>query len=266
MRAIFLFFLIPLLICPDATPGRAERERAHSEPTTGQTDEESLTPLMLAAGSGRLDEVRSLLKAGAEVNRKGPLGFTALTLATGAGHLEVVKVLLGAGADPNAAGGMSHPRIIITVLTAAMSRRNKNRMEVVDALIAAGARVNPPPSFPESPLDFAVRERDSEMVRALLARGADVNWENPNGATPLVTAFADADGVDLRVIRLLLEAGADPNKPRLRAGDDCVSLLVSLEGRLEASRGKGREEARRLLKRHGAKKYRVKSHGKPCKP
>ena len=104
---------------------------------------------------------------------------------------------------------MSHPRIIITVLTAAMSRRNKNRMEVVDALIAAGARVNPPPSFPESPLDFAVRERDLEIVRALLARGADVNWENPNGATPLVTAFADANGVDVGVIRLLLEAGAD---------------------------------------------------------
>jgi hypothetical protein len=103
-------------------------------------------------------------------------------------------------------------------------------------------------------------------VRALLARGADVNWENPNGATPLVTAFADANGVVVGVIRLLLEAGADPNKPRLWVGDDCVSLLVSLGGWLEASRDKGREEAGRLLKRHGAKKYRVKSHGKPCRP
>jgi ankyrin repeat protein len=221
---------------------------------------------MRAARSGRLDEVRSLLSAGAGVNEKGFIGHTALTFAAGAGHLEIVKALLDAGADPNAAGGMGHPRVTISVLTAAMNRQNKNRMEVLDTLIAAGAKVNPPRSFPESPLDVAVRKGDLEMMSALLERGADVNWENEIGATPLVTALTDGSGPDVGAVRLLLKAGANPNRPRLWVGNDCVSLLGYLDGWLKASRDKSREEVGRLLRRYGAKTYRAKSHGKPCKP
>ena len=161
---------------------------------------------MRASGSGRLDEVRSLVKAGANVNEKdGSLGFTALMLAAGAGHLEVVKALLEAGADPNAAGGLTHAGFF-SALTAAMARRNKSRVELIDALIAGGAKVNPPRWFPESPLDAAVRERDLELIEALLERGADVNWENETGRAPLGTAVTSAER-DVDVIGSLLRAG-----------------------------------------------------------
>lgn len=36
----------------------------------------------------------------------------------------------------------------------------------------------------------AVRKRDIEMFKVLLERGADVNWENEIGTTPLETAAA----------------------------------------------------------------------------
>jgi ankyrin repeat protein len=220
---------------------------------------------MRAAAAGRLDEVRGLVKAGADVNEKAEsLGFTALVLAAGAGHLEVVKVLLEGGADPNAAGGAAHVGFF-SVLTAAMARRNENRLELIDTLIAAGAKVNPPKWFPESPLDWAVRERDLEMLRALLKRGADANWENEIGSTPLVTAVTAAEP-DVELVRSLLAAGASPNKPRLWVGDDCVSILEYLDGWLEASRDEGREEIGRLLVQSGARKYRAKSNGTPCKP
>jgi ankyrin repeat protein len=215
---------------------------------------------MRAAAGGRLDEVRNLLE-GADVNEKGALGITALMFAVGAGHLEVVKALLEAGADPNAAGGVVHGGVF-SVLTVAMNRQNKNRMELMDILIAAGAKVNPPRRFPESPLDAAVKERDIEMLKALLERGADVNWENEIGTTPLETAVSMGEP-DVEVVRLLLKAGADPNRPRLWEGDVCVSLLEVFDK--GPSRDKVREEIRRLLKQSGAKKYIVKSHGMPCK-
>jgi hypothetical protein len=68
---------------------------------------------------------------------------------------------------------------------------------------------------------------------------------------------------DVEVVRLLLKAGADPNRPRLWVGDHCVSLLEAFDNGL--SRDNVSKEIRRLLKQSGAKKYTAKSHGMPCK-
>ena len=131
---------------------------------------------MRAAEAGRLEEVRNLLKAGADVNEEIPgIGVTALMIAAARGDLEMVKVLLAAGANPNAAGGVAHGGFW-SVLTVAMRPQNKNKLELIDALIAAGAKLNPPPGFPESPLQAAVKLNDIEMLKALLQRGSDVNW------------------------------------------------------------------------------------------
>jgi ankyrin repeat protein len=261
MRTILFFFLTAFMVCFSAAHGQTQRAGAPQKPTPERTPDEFLTPLMSAAAGGRLDEVRDLLKSGADVNQQGALGITALIVAAGAGHLEVVKALLEAGADPNAAAGVVHGGFF-SVLTVAMNRTNKNRIELMDILIAAGAKVNPPRRFAESPLDAAVKERDIEMLRVLLERGADVNWENEIGTTPLESAVSMGEP-DVEVIRLLLKAGADPNRPRLWEGDVCVSLLEALDG--QRSRDKRREEIRRLLKQSGAKKYRAKSDSVPCK-
>jgi ankyrin repeat protein len=261
MRAIRFLFLTALLVCSSVAIDPTQRVAAQQKRTSTHPSDELLTPLMSAAAAGRLDEVRNLLKAGADVNEKDAIGATALIVAAGKGHLEVVKTLLAAGADPNAAGGVVHGGFF-SVLTVGMTLQNKNRTELMDILIAAGAKVNPPRWFPESPLDVAVRKRDIEMFKVLLERGADVNWENEIGTTPLETAVSMGEP-DVEVIRLLLRAGADPNRPRLWKGDFCVSLLEALDGR--PSRDKRREEIRRLLKQFDAKKYRAKSNGVPCK-
>ena len=60
----------------------------------------------------------------------------------------------------------------------------------------------------------AARTGDIEPVKALLARGADVNAEEADGQTALMWAAAEGH-VD--VVRALLEAGADFRTPlRLR--------------------------------------------------
>lgn len=111
--------------------------------------------LMRASATGEIQTVRALLRRGVAVNQKNAIGMTPLMLAAGAGHIDVTKALLAAGADPNAAGGIAHGPIF-SVMTMAMTSSNKHRMEVMDALIAAGGKVNPPRNSPIAPLVSAI--------------------------------------------------------------------------------------------------------------
>lgn len=240
-----------------------------SEVQSQEIHTEGMPPLMRASEAGRTDEVRKLLESGANVNERYPeLGLTALMLASLRGHVEVVKLLLKAGADPNAAGAITHGDAH-TALIAAVAGRNKNRLKVIDILIAGGAHLNPPLPADSSALDAAVGNNDMGMVRALLRRGSDVNWDDGFGNTPLTTAVFMGDR-SVAMVRLLLKAGADPNKPRIWDRDDCESILKSLDEDLRMSRemkmprDKVREEIRRLIIRAGGKRYERKSHGQPC--
>ena len=102
------------------------------------------------------------------------------------------------------------------------------------------------------------------MIKELLKRGSDVNRVGPYGHTALVTAITNSERT-VEVVRLLLKAGADPNKPRLWAGDDCVSLLTFLVDQQRMSPDRVGTEITRLIGQAGGRKYSRKSHGKPCK-
>lgn len=182
--------------------------------------------LMRASATGRIQTVRALLKRRVAVNKKDAIGISALMLAAEAGHVEVVKALLAAGADPNAVGAIAHGPVF-SVMTMAMNRKNKNRMEVIDMLIAGGARMNPPEGFPVAPLIFAIEGCDVVTVTALLKRGADVNW---NRGQPLVAAVTNGNP-EAEVVKVLLAAGADPNLPRFDVGGDEMTLLSIWSGK-----------------------------------
>ncbi|KAJ3101481.1 hypothetical protein HDU96_009975 [Phlyctochytrium bullatum] len=81
--------------------------------------------------------------------------------------------------------------------------------EVIEILLDAGASLNvtcrPPP------LHVAVRKRNKELVKRFLDAGADVNFPNEYGSTPLHLALEDLCKFnEVEVPLLLLEAGADP--------------------------------------------------------
>lgn len=233
---------------------------------------ELLPPLLRAAEAGRTEEVRRLLRRGAKVNEKFPElgGLTPLMLAAMRGHLDTVEVLLKAGADPNASGGVAHVGHWTPLLMAVRSK-TKNNLEVIDALIAGGARLNPPPSENESPLDAAIVGNDIPLIRALLKRGSDVNWQDEFGNTPLVTAVTHGNRI-AEVVSILLEAGADPNKTVIWDGEGCVSILKHLDENLRMSRemrlpqDKVMEEIRRLIIQAGGRSFTKKSRGELCKP
>ena len=109
------------------------------------------TPLLFAVRGGHIGATRALLDAGADVNERLADGMSALVLAVYNAHYELAAALLERGADPNAAAQGW------TALHQVAWSRRPNR------------GFNLPAAVPTGNLDSL------ELVRRLVARGADVN-------------------------------------------------------------------------------------------
>jgi ankyrin repeat protein len=115
------------------------------------------TALEAAAHQGNLELIDLLIKNGAEVNL--PAG-KPLHYAVQKDFLEVVKFLLDAGADVNRqAGSPLHMAV------------HSGHLEILGLLLDSGADVNAEWSL-SSPICYAVRMVNVEVVEMLLARGA----------------------------------------------------------------------------------------------
>jgi ankyrin repeat protein len=168
------------------------------------------TPLLFAVRGGHVDATRALLDAGADVNERLPDGMSALVLAVFNAHYELAAALLERGADPNAAAqGWS------ALHQVAWSRRPNRGF-------------NMPGAVPTGNLDSL------ELVRRLVARGADVNARltkeprdgnrnmlNRIGGTPFLMA---AKSADVPLMRVLLELGADP---KIATADGTSALMAA---------------------------------------
>ena len=186
---------------PSRSPGRT----FSSAPATG------FTPLLFAVRGGHVDAVGVLLEAGADVNDTVSDGQSALVVAAANANWELAAFLLDRGADPNhAAAGWN--ALHQTVRTRRMNT-----------------------GF-GTPGPFAAGTLDSiDLIRKLLADGVDVNARmtrngirdgqrnrfNRLGATAFMLA---AKITDVEVMRVLLEAGADPLMP---TADGTTPLMVA---------------------------------------
>ena len=122
--------------------------------------------LAVAAGLGRLDEVKRLLPAANPLAR-----HTALALAAQHGQLEVVRLLLEAGEDPNRynpEGFHAHSTPLHQAVWA-------DHADVVRLLVEHGARLDLRDTVYEgTPLDWAVYGKKNAMADFLRARGGGV--------------------------------------------------------------------------------------------
>jgi ankyrin repeat protein len=198
-----------------------------------------MTALMAASSRGHSDLVLALIKRGANLNLKHYSGMTALMYAAGSGDESTVKALLDAGADVNAKLVSPHAGEF-TPLTTTINTDYPQRFEIARILLAAKAEVNPKGPFLISPLMHALE--DLEMVKLLIAHGADVNQKNFRGATALMGA---AVGKDVAVVKYLIEKGAD-----VKARDqDGYTALMAAENQQTMVAAEERDEIIRVLKR-----------------
>ncbi|WP_158290185.1 ankyrin repeat domain-containing protein [Ramlibacter sp. WS9] len=127
------------------------------------------TPLNWAAGTGCVECVSLLLKAGAQRMPRNARGATPLHVSAA----PVAAVLIAAGADPLAADDQGNLPL---------------HREYHDAFLVAGVNVRNKQGF--TPLHMAALAGNDEGVRWLLARGADpsaessANFEHRDGLAP----------------------------------------------------------------------------------
>src|SRR5215470_3906025 len=195
---------------------------------------EGETPLMAAARTGKIDAVELLLEARSDPNAtESYQNETALMWAAEEGHVDVVDALLAAGANPNIKAHVSpltdrkhadHPTGGFTALMFAVRNGHEN---VVRALVKGGADLKATNGDGLTATSIAITNDRFDLARTLLDLGADPN----DGALYFAVDMHDAttdmrahDGSRLRatlpnkltaldLVKVLLERGADPNKP-----------------------------------------------------
>jgi TonB family protein len=168
-----------------------------------RTDSIGCTALMRAAERGVPDMVQLLLKAGANPRAKDHFARTALMFAARSGNNDVVALLLPYGLV-NARSQRGS--------TALMAGSAEGNPDVVQTLLHAGARVN---------------ERDALGVTALFAGSTgdlDSFWDGELFGRSRPEVPEDVVHRDA-MVRLLMEAGADPNA----RNKDGETALFSLE-------------------------------------
>ncbi|HYE37801.1 ankyrin repeat domain-containing protein [Methylocaldum sp.] len=133
--------------------------------------------LFVAAASGQVERLDSLLAQGADANSKNGSGRTPLMGAAFSGNVRVIKKLLTFGADPNAVDNRG--------VTALMEAAAQGYEEAVKALIAAGADVAVKDGSGLSSTDRA-KQSGHIRIAALL--------EQALTAKPVSESTADRDG------------------------------------------------------------------------
>ena len=237
--------------------------------TDPSSPEEEVLPLICAVHSGNITMVDQLLHAGAQLDPEEDESMDsdvdpALTQAVRDKNREMVTHLLERGASLEKSHTWWNPPLAeaIKQQDAAMVRlllesgasaekyftaplaefrttplcvaaMNESE-EVVRILIAAGAQVNDPTPR-HTPLETAATEGDVNMVRLLLELGADVNAPLPEDFPPGYTALMGAatSGVP-EVVKLLLDAGAEVNTVN-KLGATALGYACGAENREETA-------------------------------
>jgi ankyrin repeat protein len=210
----------------------------------------------IAIRTNNLARLGAMTADRASVDAKDDRGITPLMYSAWVGSPDAMKLLLDRGADPNLTNSTGSTALMMSVnepakvklllargadvnkatprgrtalLLAAMSDASA---EVVKALIAAGADVKAVDAFKMTALHAATMGNDTETIRVFIDAGLDVNAADFPGLTPLINASSKGN---LEIVRLLLAKGANVNTAmsdgsfqKVKAGTIAIGNLTPL--------------------------------------
>jgi ankyrin repeat protein len=166
-------------------------------------DEEGKTFLMFMCEQGcDIETVKTIVKAGIDINIKDSNDQTALMLAAQKCSPQIVHFLINAGADIKSVRQDSK-----NILMYAAQNNDSN---VVDMFIKK-IDVNALMKDNWTALMFAARDGSTETVKKLIKAGADVKAKTVNGKDLLLNAI-DHDNIE--TMKLFIDAGADVTSKR----------------------------------------------------
>ncbi|HEY3159802.1 MAG TPA: ankyrin repeat domain-containing protein, partial [Vicinamibacterales bacterium] len=166
---------------------------------SAQTVDADRDALFAAIRRGAPGEVERLIAKGAGPNARDAQGTPAVMAAALFADADMVELLLKRGADPNLADESGADALMWSVPDRAKVQRLLDRGAAVDARSDSGRTAL---------LVAASYPGTVDLLRLLLARGADLRAQDRAGTTALALAVRSAD-VD--VVRFLVERGLDPD-------------------------------------------------------
>ncbi len=207
--------------------GKMDEVKAMLKKGADVNAKKGISALIAAAAKGQMEMVKFLLEHGADINAKSDIertndGSSAFINAVENGHMEIIQFLIDKGADIDARGPVGWSALMIAI--------RKDRSEVIKLLLNNPATdVNAVDHEGETALMHAVYHGRRETVEQLLARGADIQVKDRNGQTALAKAI---DGKHKEIENLLLSKGAIPKAPEpWRLTGELIAACRS--GRLE---------------------------------
>ncbi len=200
-------FLLAALALAGCAAGPATTLPGTMWPSTVPTPGGTVTDVRLhqAATAGDLAAISALLAAGLPVDARDTDGRTPVMAATAARQTEAVRALLDAGADVDIRDGrLDNPFLYAGA---------EGLLDILRLVNEAGADPALTNRYGGTALIPACERGHVEVVRYLLAESdVDVDHVNNLGWTGLLEAIilADGDAAHQAIVRLLLDAGADP--------------------------------------------------------
>lgn len=203
------------------------RSKCVATPWMSSSWAEDRTPFLLAAQQMKIDDVRTMLDAGADPSQVNSDGRSALHLLAWSfgeegpwedARIAAIQLLLSRGANINL-----RDRRGDTPLMAAAWMGDKR---VVDALLAAGADTKIKSTLGRTAVWYATSNQNVDIVQKLLDAGAPTSgYDTVTGDTALHVAARNMMKPELS--RLLIERGAAPNHANC-AGDTPLLLATTL--------------------------------------
>ncbi|OLV19428.1 ankyrin repeat domain-containing protein [Deinococcus marmoris] len=170
--------------------------------TIKQNEQNAL--LLKAAENGDLERLQTLLKAGASPAAADSSGRTPLTWAAKGDHVTVARALIAAGADPDPQDDQQNNALLVTGETGSVA--------MLREVLRANPDLTRTNRYGGTALIPAADRGHLPYVRELLqTTQIDVNHINNLGWTALLEAviLGDGDKVHTEIVRELLAHGAD---------------------------------------------------------